>query len=651
LAKPAPKIKARADSAELPQGRAYALGWRLFLALVAVVPVVLVIWPPQLGFLAQFRALDPVDLPKTVAILVFSGLSLAAFCVSVVRGESELRWHPVLWILVALFGWAAVSTVFSASRALSVFGDFNSNEGLVAIFGYGLVAFLAVQYVRSGRALRTVMVAAVVSGLAVSAYGLAQAAGVDPIGWVGEVGQRAFATFGNPDKLGTYLLFPLAMAVGLALSTRPRRSSLGWWAAVAFISMALIATGTRGAWLGALAMIVCLVIGVWSANSKTTSRGRIVVGAVALAILAALSTAIVLIRPRGGVGVATLSSLLARVSNGRTVIWATGLRGWLARPMTGWGPDGFERAFNSAVGADWYALINGLQGAKSAHSMIVQTLVTLGIPGLVLALWALGYTAIASFRSLRATHGAERLQLLAVWSALIGIIVSLSLGLTEPPVSVWLWLTVGMLLAQLSRPVTAPRRVLVAAGAALGVTLAVWAGTWLVADIVVGPADQTAAGAARIAAYQTATKLNPLDARYRWMLAEALVNEAVAEQRAGGPQQSVDATMLRAIEAYHAAAQADPSDPLVRIAMANVLTSYGVRHPDTNASQRAIEVAQEAVRLAPRNPAALAVLAKEYQAAGLLNQAEKTARLAHSVAPEYARQTLGPLGLDTSSTP
>jgi len=47
--------------------------------------------------------------------------------------------------------------------------------------------------------------------------------------------------------LGDYLVFPFALALGLALSARGRRPLLGWWAVVALVASALLATSTRGA--------------------------------------------------------------------------------------------------------------------------------------------------------------------------------------------------------------------------------------------------------------------------------------------------------------------------------------------------------------------------------------------------------------------
>jgi Flp pilus assembly protein TadD len=64
-----------------------------------------------------------------------------------------------------------------------------------------------------------------------------------------------------------------------------------------------------------------------------------------------------------------------------------------------------------------------------------------------------------------------------------------------------------------------------------------------------------------------------------------------------------------------------------------------------------VQVAEEASRLSPRNPAVLAALARAYDISGRRQEAAAVARLARSVAPEYSMQTLGSLGLESTSTP
>jgi len=103
--------------------------------------------------------------------------------------------------------------------------------------------------------------------------------------------------------------------------------------------------------------------------------------------------------------------------------------------------------------------------------------------------------------------------------------------------------------------------------------------------------------------------------------------------------------------AAHRVVPVVPRAVLVRIALARVLTVYAASHPGGDAAQAAVDVSLEAVRIGPRDAAALVVLAGAFQAAGSLDDAEKTARLARSVAPAYAAQTLGSLGLYGASTP
>jgi len=636
------------------RGRAYALGWRFFLAFVVLTPVVIGALPPQLGLLALFRAYDPVSLPKAVVLLVFAGLSLGALCVSVLRGESELRWHPVLWAPVALVAWVGVSALFAASPAVSVWGAYLRNEGLVAVFGYGLVAFLAVQYVRSTGDLRKVMVMAAVSGVLVSAYALLQFLGVDPIEWTQT--WRVVSTFGNADMLGDYLVFPFAMALGLALSARDRWRSLGWWTATALIALALAAAQTRGAWIAVFVLVLCMV---WAGSRRlqhASRRQRLTFGVLAVALTVAAVAAVVIIVRGPATGSESLSSALASASNGRTVIWLIGLRAWLLHPITGWGPDAFMRAFEGTVGAEWYATLSGggvgFGSADNAHNFLIQTLVTLGIPGLALTAWALVRTALVSHGGLRTAEERGRLLLVAVWGALIGLMVALMFGVTTPGVTVWLWLTVGLLLAPAAhRVVPVVSRAVLVTGTAVGVALAVWAGSWLAADVIVGRAMQQETGPAQVSALESAARLNPLSPRYQWFVGEALANESRSEQRAGQSRQVVDGTMLRAIAAYRAGAAADRGDVLVRIALARVLTVYAAGHPGGDAAQAAVDVSLEAVRIGPRDAAALVVLAGAYQAAGRPAEAENTARLAREIAPAYAAQVLGPLGLGTITTP
>jgi len=80
--------------------------------------------------------------------------------------------------------------------------------------------------------------------------------------------------------------------------------------------------------------------------------------------------------------------------------------------------DAFMRAFEGAVGAEWYATLSGggvgFGSADNAHNFLIQALVTLDIPGLALTAWALVRTALVSCGGLRTVEERGRLLLVAV---------------------------------------------------------------------------------------------------------------------------------------------------------------------------------------------------------------------------------------------
>ena len=64
----------------------------------------------------------------------------------------------------------------------------------------------------------------------VSVYAIVQFLGMDPLRWGGATFEldRVFSTLGNPDVLGGFLVFGLAIGPALALIEDDQRLSLAW---------------------------------------------------------------------------------------------------------------------------------------------------------------------------------------------------------------------------------------------------------------------------------------------------------------------------------------------------------------------------------------------------------------------------------------
>lgn len=105
----------------------------------------------------------------------------------------------------------------------------------------------------------------------VSAYGVAQKFGLDPVSGWGipwyDGTLRAFSTLGNPLQLTSYLTLAIGATVGLYFLTEARWEKALWMAVLALIGGCWLYTNSRGAVLGAgvaLPVLLWLCTAVWA---------------------------------------------------------------------------------------------------------------------------------------------------------------------------------------------------------------------------------------------------------------------------------------------------------------------------------------------------------------------------------------------------
>ena len=114
----------------------YKLGWWLLLATLVVVPLAQANGR-FVGVSSNGVFLDDLfGLPKAVAAVALISCALAAWSLAVVGHRETIRVH---WILVPAgltVVWAAVSTIFSVSPALSLLGARGRGEGLITLLAF-----------------------------------------------------------------------------------------------------------------------------------------------------------------------------------------------------------------------------------------------------------------------------------------------------------------------------------------------------------------------------------------------------------------------------------------------------------------------------------------------------------------------------------
>jgi len=558
----------------------------------------------------------------------------------------------VFWLLAAFLAWAALATAAGIHLPTSIFGSYKRYDGLLAFILYAGVFFLAVQTIETPAQVRSLARTVGIAGAAVGIHGTLQHLGLDPVDWGGPMfeGSRAFSTFGNPDLLGGYLLFPLLLLPALALSQPRVRLRVLWWPAFVFVGVAWLATFSRGAWIGGFAGLVLLAVACGRRRCLPGRRDALP-GLVAVAALGA-----VVIRSLGSATAVTdvgarLESML-RLGEGsvktRLEIWSGALRAIADRPVLGFGPDSFRLAFPPYRPAAYVADAGRFSFEDSAHNYPLHLAAGVGVPGALL-LFAffgaiLGRAAPAVFG--RDGDGAA-LARAGFWVASAAYLVHLLFGPAVVGSSVLLWVALGVL----ARPYAAARAVpAVARGTGARVAAAVLGLVLVGLSVLPVAADRAFLRAhysgdlqERVQIIEWAIALNPFVEAYRPAIGKAYLTAASPLLPAPGArpdgaepdeqEATGRAVMHQAAAAFERARRYSPRDSESYINLAIVNNWLGGRDPAYYTE--AVRVVGEELAWDPHEPLGRYQRGFARLQLGDLEAAERDAREAAELDPSY----------------
>lgn len=309
------------------------------------------------------------------------------------------------WLFKALGAYFAImvlSAVFGVNTYHSFWSNYERMAGVISLFHYLGFLFVAANVFKTQENWHSFFDASVIAGVLQSLYGLGQLAGI----FTSSGGARIDGTIGNASFLAGYMLLNALFALWLALEKDSLRWRLFYGAALILNLVILYQTETRGAVLGLLAAGLALALFFIFARQKDLAQlplrraenlKKYIAGALVAGLLAA--GAIWLARDSNFVAKQptlqriTHISLSEGTSMTRLLAWRMSLKGFLERPLFGWGPENYYVVFNKYYDPNLYPVESWFD---RAHNAFLDVLVNTGLTGFLaylaaaaLAFWSL----------------------------------------------------------------------------------------------------------------------------------------------------------------------------------------------------------------------------------------------------------------------
>ena len=441
---------------------------------------------------------------------------------------------------------------------LAIFGTYDRWEGLLTIATYALLFWLAVQLIAGDADADWIIWSLLFSGYVVAVVAVLQAGfGVLGGGFFRSTYIRADATMAHPDFLGIFLAMLLPIALAKLIGRHSSMTRLLAANLVVVLSLGLVATFTRSAWIGAV-LGVAVVLALHGGRLRVLPViGFVALLAVAFGALAWFVNARPTTVPGGVANVYSRIVSITDLSSGsiaeRLAVWGDTPRVIAARPILGWGPSNFGAVYPQFQSANRNAIL-----FDDPHEETLGIAAKQGIIGLLAYLWIL-FAFVRAFWKGRRLPGA-----VALFGGWIGYQVSMQVDFSYIPTAVLFWLFAAAAIVtwapdvKPARVFAFPRRVAVPALAVASLALVALAIPAVVLPFL-ADADYYSSQAQAIPLARTTIARARCFVPYEAAYAIEAGNYALNQDANGNP--APDADWAGAREAYDTAAQLGSYSP------------------------------------------------------------------------------------------
>jgi O-antigen ligase len=355
-------------------------------------------------FLSVFSVLFVFPERRVVFFRITTEFSLIALLIHWAWGDPEgqlgaraanLVRRPIFVAATAFVFLFVLSSFFAYDAHASFWSDFVRGEGAFQMLHYYLLLVLCSLLLTTGNdwkwMLRMSLCAAVLTVL----YGVAAAVPLPGFFWIEGIpkefgfwkrlvtsGFRFQGSLGNASYAGSYLMFSILYALYLwARAPRPAalRTVLSYSTVILFLLAFLCLSGSRAAFAGLVAAMAGLALFVILCAGRARRPAVVVLCAVAIAVLVVF----LIRRPALSISGSRILSLSLGESSVqlRLGAWKAAWKGFLERPLLGWGPENFSAVFDKYAESGLFTTGTTFQNTwwDRAHSIVFDYLAENGI--------------------------------------------------------------------------------------------------------------------------------------------------------------------------------------------------------------------------------------------------------------------------------
>ncbi len=345
---------------------------------------------------------------KAFAFRIIVEIIFACYLILAIRDES---YRPKFtWILgsVAVFLVAiGLADIFAVNPFKAFWSNYERMEGYIALLHLGAYFLVLSTVLNTERLWNRLLATSLGASVIMAVYSFLQIAGKITIN---QGGVRVDGTLGNASYLGIYMVFHIFFAALLFFRQKANWTKILLCLVALTDIIVLYFTATRGAILGLLggSLVSFLFLVFKSEKEDPTTlklRGTSKIGKAAVVGIIGLVVFVGLFLSVRNTTFVTESPVLRRFASlsvsevktqGRYYVWPMAVKGFVERPILGWGQEGFNFVFNKYFDPRMY---NQEPWFDRAHNTYLDWLVAGGALGLLAYLSIWFFLLVYIFRS------------------------------------------------------------------------------------------------------------------------------------------------------------------------------------------------------------------------------------------------------------